>query len=240
MAFLLCSIASTFHSPFLYRHYFALLVPAAAAVGGAGTAWLADAYLSSARSRRAAVALAIVLTATFAVAARPAYWLRPDPVTIVRETLGDQGFEAAPALATYLGERTRSDDPLFVYGSEPQIAFLARRRDVNPFGMVYPLTWHWPRHREFQERVWAAIERDPPAYVVLAHTRFSLVRSPRMDLFLETNLRGLLEGAYDRDAVLVRDATGRFALRAVPPDARTEPDTKVFFELWRRRTAGEP
>jgi hypothetical protein len=61
-----------------------------------------------------------------------------------------------------------------------------------------------------------------------------------MDLFLETNLRGLLEGAYDRDAVLVRDATGRFALRAVPPDARTEPDTKVFFELWRRRTAGEP
>jgi hypothetical protein len=106
---------------------------------------------------------------------------------------------------------------------------------VNPFVMVYPLTWHWPRHREFQERVWAAIERDPPAYIVLAKTTFSLVRSPRMDPFLETKLAELGAREYALDAVLARDEAGRYRLRPDSPDPAAEPRTRVFYELWRRR-----
>ncbi len=232
LAFLVLSVASAFHSQFLYRHYFALVVPAAAAVGGAGLAWLGE-LVADGRSRATAAIAALVLAIPLAL--RPAYWLRPDPVAVVREALGDQGFEAAPMLADYVRDHTRPTDRIFVYGSEPEIAFLAGRRDVNPFVMVYPLTWHWPRHREFQERVWAAIEREPPAYILVAQTPFSLVRSPRMDPFLETKLREIGARDYALDAVLARDEDGRYRLRPVPPDPGAEPHTQVFYELWRRR-----
>jgi hypothetical protein len=95
------------------------------------------------------------------------------------------------------------------------------------------MTWHWPRHREFQERLWSAIEREPPAFLVVSQTRFSLVRSPQMDPFLETRLQELGEREYGFDAALVRERDGRFRLRH---DRPAEPDAEVFFELWRRRT----
>jgi 4-amino-4-deoxy-L-arabinose transferase-like glycosyltransferase len=234
LAFLALSIASAFHSQFLYRHYFALLVPAAAAIGGVGLAWACE-LLAERRSRTIAGIAALALVVGIPIAMRPAYWLRPEPVRVIRETLGDQGFEAAPMLAAYLRERTSPADRIFVYGSEPEISFLAGRRDVNPFVMVYPLTWHWPRHREFQERVWAAIERESPVYIVLALTPFSLVRSPRMDPFLETKLEEIGARDYALDAVLARDEHGRYRLRPDRPDATAEPNTRVFYELWRRR-----
>src|SRR5262249_20817466 len=104
IAFLVLSIPSAFHSRFLYRHYFALVLPAAAAVGGAGFAWLGDAWLHnrSPSVRAAATAAAALFAFGVPVLARPSYWLRPDPVAIVREALGEQGFEAAPMLAQFL------------------------------------------------------------------------------------------------------------------------------------------
>jgi hypothetical protein len=166
---------------------------------------------------------------------RPSYWLAPDPNAVIRETLGDQGFDGVPTLAAYIRERTRPTDRIFVYGSEPEIAFLSERRDVNPYGMVYPLTWPWPRHREFQERVWAAIEREPPAYVVVARNPFSLARSPRIDPFFETHLEELAARDYAIDGVLERGEDGRYRLRPGAPDPSAEPRTAVFYELWRRR-----
>lgn len=238
IAFLLLSIASAFHSQFLYRHYFALLVPAVAAVGGAGLAWLGDAWLRdrSVRWRTAASAAAVALTLGVSLVTRPGYWLRPEPAAIIRESLGEQGFEASPMLAQYIRDHTRPDERIFIYGSEPQIAFLSQRRDVNPFVMMYPMTWHWPRHREFQERLWAAIVHDPPTYIVVPRTPYTLVKSPRMDPFLETNLQELASREYELDAVWLRDGNGGFHMERRMPDPGAGPASEVFCELWRRRT----
>ena len=68
--------------------------------------------------------------------------------------------------------------------------------------MVYPLTWTWPRHREFQERVWAGIVRWRPIYIVIARNPWSLVRSPSADPFFEEHLTELAERAYRFEAAL--------------------------------------
>jgi hypothetical protein len=238
LAFLVLSIMSAFHSQFLYRHYFALLVPGVSVIGGAGLAWLGEAWLGgrSVPAKAVASAAAVAFVLGIPLVARPAYWLRPEPVTIIREALGAQGFEAAPLLAQYVREHTRPDEPIFIYGSEPQIAFLSERRDVNPFVMMYPMTWPWPRHREFQERLWAAIAHDPPQYILVPRAPSTLVKSPQMDPFLEAKLNELASREYEFDAVLLRDRDGGFHLEQRAPDPRAEPSHEVFCELWRRRT----
>jgi hypothetical protein len=154
--------------------------------------------------------------------------------------LGVQGFDAAIAIASYVRERTAPGERIFVYGSEPEIAFTSERRDVNPFGLIYPLTWTWPRHREFQERVWAEIERWRPTYIILARIPFSLVRSPAIDSFFEDHLTALAERAYRFEAAVVADSDGRVRFTAEGPDSSAGgPDVRVLYELW-RRLDGEP
>jgi hypothetical protein len=239
LAFLALSVVSAFHSQFLYLHYFALLTPAVAIAGGLGLAWLQEASgrrFGTAGARLFVFSSVLVMAGT-PVLARPWYWLRPDPAAVSNRTLGLQGFDAAPLLAAYLRERMRPDERFFVYGSEPEIAFIAERRDVNPFVVVYPLTWDWPRHREFQERVWAEIERWRPVYILVPRTPYTLVRSPRMDTFLEENLLALGHAEYRVEALLVVDAARRFELVADASASRPlEPGASILYEIWRRRS----
>src|SRR5207249_2173133 len=215
----------------LYRHYFALVAPALAVAAGAGLAWMREIHPGR---TRAVVGLAILAVALPA-ATRPWYWLAPSPVAVSERMLGAQGFAAAPLVAAYLRERVRPDERIFVYGSEPEIPFLAGRRDVNPFGMVYPLTWTWPRHREFQERVWAGIVRWRPIYIVIARNPWSLVRSPSSDPFFEEHLTELAERAYRFEAALLAGPDGGLHFASARPETRPgESGERVVFELWRR------
>jgi hypothetical protein len=137
-------------------------------------------------------------------------------------------------IAAYLRARTTPADRIFVYGSEAEIAFIAERREVSPFGSVYPLTWDWPRHREFQERVWAEIERWRPRYLLNAETPTSFARSPRMDQFLERHVNELGERAYRIEAIVVAAPGGGWEIAPVPLPAGYDPSREVLYEIWRR------
>jgi hypothetical protein len=230
VVFLALSCVSAFHSPFLYKHYFALLAPALALAGGAGLALLQEAC---GRGGPAFGMLAATLVLALPVVARPWYWLRPDPIMVSNALLGPQGFEAAPLLAAYVRERTTADERIFVYGSEPQVALEARRRDVNPFVTAYPITLDWPRHREFQRRVWSEIERWRPTYILIPQNPYTRVRSPRADPFFEQHLIELGRRAYRLEALVVRGADGRPRLSTDPAAAPEDPGS-VLFEVWRR------
>ena len=65
---------------------------------------------------------------------------------------------------------------------------------------------------------------------MLARSPFSLVRSPRMDQFLETHLQELATRDYAIDATVVRDDDGTYRLHPGAPAA----NANVLFELWRR------
>ena len=231
-AFLALSTLSVLQSAFAYAHYFAQLAPALALAGGTGLARLERRFEGAAG--RWVPFVALLLVCAVPLATRPWYWLRPDPAAVSMRLLGAQAFDAAPLLARHLSERTAPDDRLFLYGSEPQVAFLAGRRDANPFVMAYPLTGPWPRRAEFQARTRASVERHRPAYVILVGTRLSLLRAPDLDLSFEHWLTNLLRREYRHESSLhYSEATGFRIL----PAARAEGET-ILFELWRRRDAG--
>jgi len=232
--FVALSAAAVAHSGYFYTHYFALLAPALALIGGLGLAWGQE-LVTRGWGRRAAAPFAVVALAAVAappLLARPWYWLGPQPADVALRTFGPQGFESAERLADYLRAQTKPDDTIFIYGSEPQIAFEAERRLATAFATVYPLTRPWPRHREFQERAWAELERAQPAYLVLARVPASLDRSPTSDPFFEQHLTELLRRAYRGDVVLVADPAGGAQLSRTLPAAGS--GAVVQFELWRR------
>jgi hypothetical protein len=56
-----------------------------------------------------------------------------------------------------------------------------------------------------------------------------------MDPFLETKLEEAVTRDYALDAALVREQDGRYRMRRDVPAPSAEPETAVFYELWRRR-----
>jgi 4-amino-4-deoxy-L-arabinose transferase-like glycosyltransferase len=231
LAFLFLSAAAVFHSGFFYLHYFALVVPAVCLAGGLGLAWLQEHVERSGGLPRPVFAAAVLVLAFVPpVAARRWYWFCSEPAAVVDRLLGAQGADASELLAAYIRERSSPDARIFVYGSEPQIGFLSGRRDLNPFVMIYPMTWDWPRHREFQERAWRAIAQAPPTYLVIARLPNSLVRSDAVDTFLEERLLDLGRREYHFEAAALSDGTG-VHLSMTPPDANGQ---QVVSELWRR------
>ncbi len=233
LAFLGLSVVSAFHSPFLYLHYFALLVPALAIAAGCGATWLvARTTRIDNRVGAASAATLALFTLGAPMLERSWYWWNPNPNTVIHRSLGIQGFESSAMLADYIHDHTADHERIFFYGSEPQISFLAQRRDINPFVMVYPLTWPWPRHREFQERAWREFVRQRPTYLLLSHSPFSLVRSPLVDPFLEQQLTAVGRREYHFEAAAMRDADGAITLRFVPPSAAEQ--QSIFCEIWRR------
>jgi hypothetical protein len=212
--FLALSLLACAHSPRLYGHYFSQLVPALSVAAGLGIGVL-DGFRRRLWIGAAWLPLAIALLAPLVmVSARPWYWIRPDPVRVSVERLGPQGFSAAPEIASYLVERTDRDASIFVYGSEPQIAFLAQRRLATPFVMLYPLNGPWARASEFQARAWTALETTPPEYLIIVRNPRSLLRLPDTDPFFSERIQRLSDRAYRTEALVIREDAG--SLRLIP------------------------
>jgi len=226
LAWLTLSLAAVPHTPFLYRHYLALALPALAAAGGLTIAAI---RMDRAPLRRLAQLAVLALVLLPGVVAEPWYWRGPDPRAVDEHLFGAQGFGAAAVVADYLRAHSAPNEAIFVFGSEPQIPFLARRRDPNPYKLVYPLTWNWPRAHEFQQRAWSAVAAASPAYLVIARAPPSLMLSPQRDRFFEEQLSAYAEG-YQREQLLVY---GRDGYALVRPPAPAE--TTVLYELWARR-----
>jgi len=236
-AFLALSFVGASHTPHVYPHYLAQIGPALALAAGSGLATLHDTWLAvrPRALRVAGVAALAVLVVGIPAAARPWYWIAPDPTTVSLSVLGPQAFEAGPLLAGYLRERMAPDAWMFVYGSEPQVPFQAERRSANPYVLIYPLTTDGPRHREFQKRTWATIERVRPEYILIVHTFGTSRQSPGSDPFLQRPLFEPLESAYRIEAYLRYEE--RHGLRLVPAEpgsSRDQGGRSAVYEIWRR------
>jgi len=87
------------------------------------------------------------------------FWLKGAPGR------GGYSFEDLRQIARYVEERTSPDDPVFVWGFRPIIAYLAHRRMPTRFIFRYPLT------RANNSAWWAEffsdLDRSPPVYFVV-------------------------------------------------------------------------
>jgi 4-amino-4-deoxy-L-arabinose transferase-like glycosyltransferase len=232
---LVLSALSCVQSGYLYLHYFAQVLAALALAAGIGATVLADAVSRNVQVRRAAAVVLALIVLAVPVASRRWYWINPNPIAVTLQVIGPQAFEASPLIADHLREQTRPDDSIWLFGNEPQILFLAQRRNASPFAIMYPLIFPYPRRHEFQERSWAAVQAANPAYIVVSRERAIMPRPDDMDPFIEQRLeqvkpRYALEGCL---ALMENDQL----LLHTDLDKSSQPcPGRTIIELWRRKT----
>lgn len=156
-------------SPGLYfrDHYFILVLPAVALLSGLAVA------LAVRRLGRAAALGAVVLATGWLLMHDYGAQCRWPYGTFCRRVFGTNPFPEAVGVAAYLRDHTSPGERIAVLGSEPEIFFYARRRDVTGHVYMYGLMENQPYARTMQHELMADVEAAAPRYVVLVNVPMS-------------------------------------------------------------------
>ena len=203
---------------FYFReHYFLVLVPAVAllvalatnalrAVPRAGT-WLAPGL--------------VVIGCAQALYAQRDVLLRAGPDEVSRIVYGPNLFVESVQIGRYLHDRTRSDDRIFILGSEAEILFYAQRNSATGVVYMYPLLESHPLARAMGETLIHEVEERRPAYTVLIGNpeswREALEPRPR---FLDWAPRYLAENYFVAGQVVASEQGTRYLWE---PEAARQP-----------------
>jgi len=203
VGFLLSSLIAAFHSPALYRHYFALACPALALAAGAGVS-STMVWWENRRSLRPLVLLGIVLLIVgIPLAQYRGYYYSYSPIRISRMMFGSNPFPEAATAADYLKEHTNADDSILVLGSEPQLLVLADRPSASSHPFYYPVVGHYRRSREFQDQVIQDLRKRHPEYIVVVQNAQSWMADPHVSRSLLNRIYESLASTYRLDALVI-------------------------------------
>jgi hypothetical protein len=96
----------------------------------------------------------------------------------------------------FLAANTRSDEPVAVLGSEPEIYFYARRRAATGFIYMYPLMEAQPFASAMQRKLIAEVEAARPRFLVYVDTPYSWGLRPGSDREVLRWLEGYARDHY--------------------------------------------
>ena len=143
------------------------------------------------------------------------YFFRWDAREHVHRLYGPELFHRSADVAIELQRRVRESETVFVFGSEPQIYFLAGRPCAVKYAFIHPLTVATPRAALLQRQVARELAARPPAAIVLVLVDMSHMYEPGADDFLERQVVEMCKKDY-RPTLLVYDDR----LLALGPGAR--------------------
>jgi hypothetical protein len=160
------SVVGASVSGYFFPHYFQQLLPALALAAAAGAAPLATAKFWKVLpqwSRR----LALILVLAFL----PVLTLWPflftyTPAEAVRKIYPGNFFAEMPEFAQRLKNVTPPDSSVFIFGSEPELLFYARRPSATRYIFLFPLYGPYGNTREKQMAAAAEVERSKPSTAV--------------------------------------------------------------------------
>jgi len=144
-----------------FPHYFQQLLPAVAALAGA--AMLIG--RGSPEPSRWRVALLGGLALVPLVWSALSFWTL-SPAAAIKGIYPHNSFEDMPAIAREIEAITETDDSVFLFATEPEILFYARRTSATRYIYLFPLFSRSPDARERQQGVIDALSSDPPAAMV--------------------------------------------------------------------------
>ena len=203
------------------QHYYLQAAPALALLAALGLSRL----LPPAGARRGiATTIALGVILGVALSAAPRYWLPGVPEAKARRLYGENPFPEAPLVADWIAGHTAPEDTVFVFGSEPEIYFLARRRAASRYIYLYPLMTSLPDTLSRQRATLAELAERRPAVVVTVTAPTSFLRRPETPAELFLGLRERLLREY-RLAALVP---------AVSPSRLKAVSEQEALRLWAR------
>lgn len=177
-------------------HYYLMLVPFWAVVGGAA---LDDIYhrIAASGHRRGRVLETAVVSLAVLILFIPCL---PNMLLSSRQLCfslyGDNPFLESAEVARAVAGLTDPNDLVYVAGSEPQILFHAKRRSVTRFVISYPLMLPTAYAPRYQQEVLQSLTLRPPEVIVVAIHPLSWLAYPSTGPSFIPRLTNLLETRY--------------------------------------------
>ena len=155
---------------------------------------LAAAYGVARLGRRGAWA-AVAALALIPAAAQAGFYFGKSREAVAKDLLYPSPLLEVEWLGRWLGEHAPPGQPIWVFGSEPQLYVYSGRRCATRHDFVYPLTM-FPRSAEPLIAELAALRAAKPSYVVYANQRMSALVGSPLGLMFRNSVRDWLKTDY--------------------------------------------
>jgi len=163
-------------------HYFVTLLPGIALGVGGAIAALHHLVVRCTGRERLATLLSVCAFAIYFIWSVSNHWgllIGRPAQEVADEIYTNQGFSDFPEVGRYVEENSGPDDRVFVFGSEPQVYFHARRRSATGYIYLYPLLEEQSFAKRMQEEMIAEVEAARPLFFVDAYQTWSEERNLR-------------------------------------------------------------
>lgn len=185
--FLAFSFLATATGFYFRKHYFIQLLPAFAVLSGMSFCVLRRRLEKRGNSLTAAGIIGglFLLCMAGSVLADSRFYFRQLPDEAIRTAYPDENFAATQAVAKFIRTNSVATDGVAVFGSEPQVYFLAGRRSVTGYIYTYALMESHPYAAVMQKEMAGEIEAGRPRYIVYVSSNNSwlVTKASRQDIF---------------------------------------------------------
>jgi hypothetical protein len=238
LGFLLFSFIAVCPGLYFRPHYFVLLLPAVALLGGLGAGALFEALdrLKPAALRIGLPILICLLILAHTLYQQRDYFFRLSPTEVARLVYGGNPFPESLEIARFIREHSEPEDRIAVLGSEPQIYFYAGRRSATGYIYTYGLMENHPYARRMQREMIAEIEEARPKFLVFVKVPSSWLARPDSDMSIFSWLERYQQAGYQvvgvADIGWPRETEYRWGVEA----ARYRPKSQFGVVVFVRRT----
>lgn len=180
LGFALFSFLAICPGLFFRPHYFVLLLPAAALLGGLGIQGTATFFIGEQGHRKQAV-LALILLAIGlggTLYHQRQFLFQFTPAQASSDTYWPNPFNESIEIARFIRANSAPTDTIAIIGSEPQIFFYAGRRSATGYIYMYPLMESHEFALEMQRRLIAEVEKAEPEYLLFVRIPTSWLQAP--------------------------------------------------------------
>jgi Dolichyl-phosphate-mannose-protein mannosyltransferase len=247
---LLFALLGVLPGGYFYPHYFLHLVPALALLGGAGSIALFEKLPATTWIKRGLACLLAAAAIAIGVLSAPWYYLHGTPETKCRCLYANNPFPESIEVGQFIAEHSSPDESIFVFGSEPQIYFYAKRKSASRYIFAYPLATAFSDTLGRQRAVMTELQRNQPAIIVYVLAPPSFAMRPeivnQIPRYVFLGVADLLERSYEPIAAipLVQTdgmmplVTGKDLKDLLPPVAGLKlrsPPPPLVLTVWRHR-----
>ena len=171
IGFLLFSFLSVCPGFYFRNHYFILMLPVVALLGGVGISSIQTLFVKSRMATTGgAISILLALLALYhTVYLQRNYFFVMSPAGVARSTYGANPFPESLEIARFIKEHTTKADRIAVLGSEPQIYFYSDRRSATGYVYTYALMEYHDYARKMQEEMIREIESHRPKFLVFVN-----------------------------------------------------------------------